>query len=57
MLTMKFNLVRQLSEDMIGQTQDSNEIPVRVDPFDDGKAFFILAESLLASNDPRLPVC
>lgn len=34
----------------------SYDIPVLVEPLDDANDFFILAESRLASRDPRLPV-
>lgn len=38
------------------QTWVSYDIPVLVEPLDDAKDFFILAESRLASKDLRLPV-
>ena len=42
---------------LLHQTWVSYEIPVLVEPLEDANDFFILAESRLASKDPRLPFC
>ena len=49
--------VLQTWRPLLHQTWVSYEIPVLVEPLEDAKDFFILAESRLASKDPRLPFC